>query len=69
MSAAGVFITGASFFSRSPLRVSLIIAVVHHVSETPLPQGFRSAQVFTFASALSRIFMSQCLLFLAFSFH
>lgn len=39
MYAAGVFITGASFLSRSSLRVSLIITVVHHVSETPLPAG------------------------------
>lgn len=38
MSAAGVFITAAAFiFAALPFGFSLIITVVHHVSETPLP--------------------------------
>lgn len=70
MSAAGVFITAAAFiFPALPFGFSLIITVIHHVSETPSPpQGFCSAQVFTFALAFSCVLMSQRLLFLFFSF-
>lgn len=69
MSAAGVFITAAAFiFPALPFGFSLIITVVHHVSETPPPWGFCSAQVFTFALAFSCVLMSQRLLFLFFSF-
>lgn len=68
MSAAGVFITAAAFiFPALPFGFTLIITVVHHVSETPPPQGFCPAQVFTFALAFSCVLMSQRLLFLFFS--
>lgn len=68
MSAAGVFITAAAFiFPALPFGFSLIIKVVHHVSETP-PLPPRGILLCSGIYLGLGVLMSQLFLFFSFSF-